>query len=247
LTGAQKGYAPREQKAVKIERILEDALQGQDWHALHCLDIGSGSGVIADHLSSRFGRTLGLEYDYERLSAGRRPGSDAGPGFVHGDGTLLPFRDATFDVIVCAQVYEHVSSADRLAEEVWRVLRPGGICFFSGPNRFALIEDHYKLPFLSWLPAPLADRYVGLVRGRPRYDAAPRSYWQLRRLWRQFQITDCTAAMLRDPAKYALRQRSALVKPILPLLSYLAPLLPNYNWVLRKPTKWAPDAGPSER
>ena len=50
----------------------------------------------------------------------------------------LPFRDRSFDVIVCKFVIEHVPSPARVFAEFWRVLRPGGILAVLTPNRLSL-------------------------------------------------------------------------------------------------------------
>ena len=58
---------------------------------------------------------------------------------------------------------EHVGSFNDQSihlKEISRVLEPGGNLYIAFPNRFAVIEPHYKLPFLSWLPQQLADLYV---------------------------------------------------------------------------------------
>jgi SAM-dependent methyltransferase len=46
--------------------------------------------------------------------------------FVTFDGTTLPFEDATFDLVYCKQVLEHVRHPDALIAEVARVLAPEG-------------------------------------------------------------------------------------------------------------------------
>ncbi len=45
---------------------------------------------------------------------------------VRGDANTLPFRDATFDAVVCAEVLEHVGDPRHVIAEVERVLKPGG-------------------------------------------------------------------------------------------------------------------------
>ena len=126
-----------------------------------------------------------------------------------------------------------------LADEVWRVLRPGGVCFFSGPNRLALMEEHYWLPLLSWLPRPAAHLYMRAFKRGRWYDAYPRFYWQIRSLWRAFTIHDYTLPMLREPERFAVDRRFGKIAWIgrLParLLGSLAFLVPNFNWVLVKP------------
>ncbi len=229
------GYrAHREQKADKILAVLQDFLG--DLSGLRCLDIGCNRGVIAVRLAEAFGSVIGVDLEVPELHRAWIEEPRANLRFVHADGSRLPFSAGHFDVIVCAQVYEHMQAQQALAAEVWRVLRPGGVCFFSGPNRWTLIEEHYWLPFLSWLPAPLADRYVRLFRGQPRYDVWPLSYWQLRSLWRNFRVHDYTVPMLKSPERFGLTMKLLRWLRYLPtgLLKLLLPIVPNYNWILVK-------------
>lgn len=46
----------------------------------------------------------------------------------------LPLDDGAFDVIVCTEVLEHLRFATALLDELFRVLRPGGLLFLSVPN-----------------------------------------------------------------------------------------------------------------
>jgi SAM-dependent methyltransferase len=46
----------------------------------------------------------------------------------------LPFPDATFDVLICEQVLEHLTDARRSIAEMARVLRPGGLFILGVPT-----------------------------------------------------------------------------------------------------------------
>ena len=50
----------------------------------------------------------------------------------------LPFRDASFDTIVCKFVVEHLAAPLETFREFWRVLRPGGVLAVLTPNRLSL-------------------------------------------------------------------------------------------------------------
>ena len=50
----------------------------------------------------------------------------------------LPFEDGFFDVVLLIEVMEHVHNHRTLFEECHRVLKPGGILFFSTPNILSL-------------------------------------------------------------------------------------------------------------
>jgi hypothetical protein len=76
------------------------------------------------------------------------------------------------------------------------------VCYFAGPNKYEPVEPHYGLPFLSWLPRPLADRYMRLARKGESYPERPYSHRQLRRLLDGFAVSDYTARIVRDPVLF---------------------------------------------
>lgn len=49
-------------------------------------------------------------------------------------------------------------------------------------NRWTLIEPHFKLPFLSWLPRAQRDRYLRLAGRGDHYDCDPPSHAELEAL-----------------------------------------------------------------
>ena len=55
-------------------------------------------------------------------------------------GQRLPFADASFDVIVSDMTFEHIDDAPFVADELLRVLRPGGYICARTPNRFGYVR-----------------------------------------------------------------------------------------------------------
>jgi len=231
-------YAPREDKAVKILALLKKHCI-RDLSALDCLDVGCGDGGITAQLAPHFRLVIGIDVEPQSVHRAKSSVRQKNLMFSVASAHHIPFNESSFDVVVCAQVYEHVQDQHALASEIWRIIRPGGVCFFSGPNRLKIMEEHYWLPFLSWLPRPLADRYLRAFRRVAAYDAFPRFYWELRKLWNKFEMTNTMIDLLRSPDRYAvhLSRRYRMFIRILPdwLLNLLSPLYPNYNWILVKP------------
>jgi ubiquinone/menaquinone biosynthesis C-methylase UbiE len=62
------------------------------------------------------------------------------------DGHHLPFADASFDAVFSNAVLEHVERPWIVAEEIWRVLRPGGRVFVNVPflNVIHDVEDYFR-------------------------------------------------------------------------------------------------------
>ena len=52
---------------------------------------------------------------------------------VVGSGEQIPFRDATFDLVIATQVFEYFEKPHEAASQIHRVLRPGGFLLMSVP------------------------------------------------------------------------------------------------------------------
>jgi SAM-dependent methyltransferase len=59
----------------------------------------------------------------------------------------LPFEDATFDVVVSDQVFEHVRNYPEAIAELHRVMKPGAAMLHLFPPRYRPIEPHLFVPF----------------------------------------------------------------------------------------------------
>ncbi len=101
------------------------------------LDLGSGGGLLSAALGDHEFTVVALDPSLASLEAGKAHGGSAGRGisFVGGVGERLPFADGSFDAVVCMEVLEHVGDPAAVVAEAARVLRPGGMFIFSGPNR----------------------------------------------------------------------------------------------------------------
>jgi SAM-dependent methyltransferase len=236
--------ASRPRKALKLEAILEEHV-GPDLSARTVLDVGCSPGWIVQYLQHRFRLMVGVDVQIGSL-ANTVARAAVVPQLIAADAARLPFADQSFDVVIYAQVYEHVPDQQGVASEIARVLRTGGVCLFTGPNRLAIMEEHFRLPFLSWVPTPVASAVVRAMRRGAAYDIRPRTLWSIRKLWRGFRIHDYTANMLRSPERYYVNEHVALGRWLArlpsPLLRALMPLYPNYNWILEKRDRREPGA-----
>jgi methionine biosynthesis protein MetW len=97
-----------------------------------CLDVGCGSGnSYAGEIARRATQWIGVDVSTNAVEAARAAGLDAR---VIDDAAELPFPDASFDLVLCIEVLEHLFSPDQAASEILRVLKPGGHLVCSTPN-----------------------------------------------------------------------------------------------------------------
>jgi SAM-dependent methyltransferase len=119
------------------------------------LDAGCGSGGTVLSLAEEASFAVGLDLHARFASPGRRLAAERGVAnvaFVQGDGTRLPFRDQSFDLVFSHSVIEHVGSAAAYLDECRRVLRRGGVLYLSTAPYLSFAGAH--LPRLR-VPAPI--------------------------------------------------------------------------------------------
>jgi hypothetical protein len=116
------------------------------------------------------------------------------------------------------------------------VLAPGGALYLGLGNKYGVVEPHYSLPFLSWLPNGAADRYVRLTGKGDHYYERFRSRAGLRSLFAAYDVWDYTLPVLADSRAFAGDDLiPAWVSRVPePVLAATLPLVPTYIWVAFK-------------
>jgi ubiquinone/menaquinone biosynthesis C-methylase UbiE len=102
------------------------------------LDVGSGTGAVARAAIAAGARVVATDPSLPMLEAAARGGV---ANAVAGSLPYLPFGDALFERVCCAFVMTHLDDPDAAAEEMRRVLRPGGGVALSA---WAPADDDYS-------------------------------------------------------------------------------------------------------
>jgi SAM-dependent methyltransferase len=76
--------------------------------------------------------------------------------------TGMPFAPATFDIILCSEVLEHVPEDDKAVSELRRVLKPGGVLIATVPyqKRFWAEDDEYVAHVRRYDPGELEQKLL---------------------------------------------------------------------------------------
>lgn len=162
-------------------KVWTDYLDSQIMSGSIIADIGGGAGKLAHHLApkaryffildkeetSRYGAD-NVQYtgSLARVLKNRRY-SNIMP--VKGDALLLPFTSKSLDVIISAELLEHLQDEDKSAffKECHRVLKPDGTLIISTPNADYFEGHTFWLPEIArqLIPQRLRSRLPDLLRG----------------------------------------------------------------------------------
>jgi SAM-dependent methyltransferase len=126
------------------------------------LDLGCGAGRHAFEAARRGAQVVALDTDsgeLRQVSAIAAAMSEAGeiPAgasicAASGDATSMPFPDASFDIVIAAEVMEHIPADQAAMREVARVLKPGGTAAITVPAWlpericWLLSDDYHNVP-----------------------------------------------------------------------------------------------------
>lgn len=106
------------------------------------LDLGCGTGMFINELSTRAKFVVGVDASLEMLKVAKgRAGKAA---LVQADADALPFADGSFDAVVSVTLLQNMPDPKATVREVARVLRPGGVAILTVLKRKYLREELEK-------------------------------------------------------------------------------------------------------
>lgn len=111
------------------------------------LDLGCGDGYWSEKLKSLGYHTISVDMkrSYPNIDSDK-PYQDMIPINLN---QKLSFPDASFDLIWCSEVIEHLENYQQTIKEIQRLLKPGGIYIITTPNSFFWLHYFLKLFGLS--------------------------------------------------------------------------------------------------
>ena len=142
--------------------------------ATEVLDLGCGTGHLADHLNQRHYRVTGCDIAERMISNARRNFGNETINWVTVPAawTRLPFPDGTFAAVVASSVFEYLADVELAFMEIARVLSDRGILIFNVPNpgNFRRRREDWseRLTKQRWIRRsvcviPRARRYLGYL------------------------------------------------------------------------------------
>ena len=122
------------------------------------LDVGCGGGILADAMARKGATVLGIDLASKPLRVAQLHALEAQTPNVDyrevSAEALALAQPASFDVVTCMEMLEHVPDAASIVQACATLVRPGGWVFFSTLNRnarsflFAILGAEYVLNLL---------------------------------------------------------------------------------------------------
>jgi SAM-dependent methyltransferase len=126
------------------------------------LDLGCGAGRHAFESLRRGAHVVALDTDLgelrqvDAMAAAMSEAGEVPPGgravCAAGDATAMPFADGSFDIVIAAEVLEHIPADQAALREIARVLAPGGTAAVTVPAWlpericWRLSDDYHNVP-----------------------------------------------------------------------------------------------------
>ena len=115
-------------------------------------DLGGGGGFLSIPLKREGAFVADLDISLPSLQAAARQADEKG-WLVQADFRRLPFGTQSFDVVLLADVLDHLPDYETVVDEASRILKPGGLLYVSTISR----------TWRSWLLAIVLAENIGLV------------------------------------------------------------------------------------
>jgi ubiquinone/menaquinone biosynthesis C-methylase UbiE len=111
-----------------MREVWKGVLSGLFDGKMRILDVGTGTGFLAILLAELGHEVVGLDLSRGMIEVAREKARKAGVKveFKLGDAENLPFRDRSFDAVICRHLLWTLPNPEKAVEEWSRVVKSGG-------------------------------------------------------------------------------------------------------------------------
>lgn len=140
------------------------------------LDVGCGGGILSESMAARGAHVTGIDAGKAPLEVARLHLLESGLEVDYQQVMVEKFADerpATFDVVTCMEMLEHVPDPSSVVASCAKLLKPGGTLFLSTINRNPK----------AWLMAVVGAEYI--------LNMLPKGTHEYRKFMRPSELEEC--------------------------------------------------------
>jgi len=202
LTGRKYPYYFEEEIKPNNSKIVESGVMeiisaskkylGKSPEEINVLDVGSGRGDFSIQMAKAFKSVVAVEPYKEAYLYAKKNTPKQLKTIRFKNSSIEKFESKNkYDLIVALTIFEHLKNQKKAFNKMFSLLREGGVIYITAPNKYWPTEQHYGLLFLSWLPLPVANAYLKLLKGVSSYEDSSysRGYYATRRFFDQYPCT----------------------------------------------------------
>ncbi len=136
------------------------------------LDVGCGSALVADRIRDIDASYVGFDFgghhiEYAAKKYADITDRDLRTAFARGDAQMMPFADASVDVVVFSEVIEHLLQPELAVWEISRVLKSGGVLVMTTNNASEVPLRSPLSHLFAWLEKAYGAEHPTLISLRP--------------------------------------------------------------------------------
>lgn len=185
----------------QICRHFDIGAQQAPYGSLSVVDIGCGGGLISEPLAKQGAKVTGIDASAVSIEVAKRHAlaSQLTIDYRHQLSSELVAQGDTFDVVINAEVVEHVPDQQQLIHECAQLVRPGGLLVLATLNRtiksfiIAIVGAEYVMGYLpigthAWTKFVTPDELESWVGGN--FTRTYQTGMKLNPFTKQWKLTD---------------------------------------------------------
>ncbi len=128
-----KTWITKIETSKRVKYIFNELLKKSEIRGKTFLEVGIGFGDVSQRATDLGAKITGVDIGAKFVALAKRKMKKG--HFLLASTEILPFKDNSFDIVVCSQVLRHVARPHEAISEMLRVVKPGGTIIITAPNK----------------------------------------------------------------------------------------------------------------
>jgi len=137
-----------------ILKMMKSAING--FQGKRVLEVGCGLGGFCIHIAKEDGESIGLDISRSAIQKAKdlvkQFNVQNNIEFIIGDARFVPFKDQSYNIVICSETLEHVEDYEQAFNEIVRVVENSGHIGITVPNLLSTMFPAYIILLIIGQP-----------------------------------------------------------------------------------------------